>query len=460
VLSLALVVSVAVWLARHHPGAVQIAGLAMALLGGVVRRWRLNVILVACAVIIAGVCTQRSWAAFRPAPTQPVSGWATVVSDPQRVGSMVVVIVLVGARRERVRAFGSVARRLERRRAGERVWIAGRQRALSPVEVDRLAPQHVRASLGVDVVGDSSSGSPLAVATNRIRELLTHGSAMMGPSEQALYLGLIIGDDHAEPPAIIADFRSAGLSHLTAVSGQNVAFLLIACSPVLRRLRPGGRWAATIGLVLWFAALTRFEPSVLRAAGMALLAATAFWRGWSATPRRLLSLTVTALLLIDPLLAWSVGWWLSVGATMGLALLAKPLLDRLPGPRWIAAPVAATLAAQTGIAPISFVVFGRSPLISVFANLLAVPVAGMVMVWGIPAGVLAGLVHPIAAVVQLPSRIGTRWVLIVARLAARVEPSWTGRWGVIVQLAAVGGVLVFCPSRDTPSGHPFGRSGA
>ena len=202
------------------------------------------------------------------------------------------------------------------------------------------------------------------------------------------------------------------------------------------------------------AVLTRFEPSVLRAAAMALLAATAFWRGWSATPRRLVCLTVTGLLLVDPLLAWSVGWWLSVGATMGLALLAQPLADRIPGPRWIVLPIAVTLAAQTGIAPISVFVFGRAPLVSVATNLLGVPVAGFVMVWGIPAGLLAGIVAPVATLVQLPSRIGTRWVLLVAKLGARIEPTWTGRWGALFQLVVVGLILLRKPRHHSERSAP------
>ena len=74
-------------------------------------------------------------------------------------------------------------------------------------------------------------------------------------------------------------FRASGLSHLTAVSGENVAFVLAAASPLLRRLRPWWRWAATLGLIGWFMTLTRFEPSVLRAGVMAMLASSAFVLG-------------------------------------------------------------------------------------------------------------------------------------------------------------------------------------
>jgi competence protein ComEC len=71
-------------------------------------------------------------------------------------------------------------------------------------------------------------------------------------------------------------------------------------------------------------------------------------------------LAVAGMVLIDPLLVWSVGWWLSVGATFGIALLASPLAARLPGPRALAQALAVTVAAQVGVAPVAVTAFGGS----------------------------------------------------------------------------------------------------
>src|SRR5436189_94520 len=75
------------------------------------------------------------------------------------------------------------------------------------------------------------------------------------------------------------DFRGAGLSHLLAVSGQNVAFVLALAGPMLRRLGLRVRLPATIAVIAFFALVTRFEPSVLRASAMAALAVTASTMG-------------------------------------------------------------------------------------------------------------------------------------------------------------------------------------
>ncbi len=181
--------------------------------------------------------------------------------------------------------------------------------------------------------------------------------------------------------------------------------------------------------------LTRFEPSVLRAGVMAMLAGSSYVLGRQTSVTRLLALAVTLLVLVDPMLVWSVGFWLSVGATAGVCIVAPPLAERLPGPRWLRAPLSVTLGAQFGVALPSWLVFHRLPLVSLPANLLAVPVAGFVMLFGIPAGLLSALVPPLASVTMAPCTVATRWIATVAYLAAAAEPS--AGWAAAGWLAIV-----------------------
>jgi competence protein ComEC len=173
---------------------------------------------------------------------------------------------------------------------------------------------------------------------------------------------------------------------------------------------------------------------------MAGLAATAFVLARPASTIRLLALAATLMVLVDPLLVWSVGWWLSVGATAGIAVVATPLAARLPGPRALAELAAVTVAAQVGVAPVAIGAFGGLPIVSVPANLLAVPVAGPLMMWGLPAGVAAGVVPALAPVLHVPTRLGVRWIALVARVGARA-PLGDIRAGHAVVVAA-GAVVI------------------
>jgi competence protein ComEC len=392
---------------------------------------RSPVVLVAGLLLGVGAAAlgQRAWAEAQPRALGAYTGWVQVVGDTTTSGAGTRITLEVEGERFDAWLYGRMRRTLGAREAGEWVWVDGTRRPLG-AHPRRAQARHVVGRFDVDVVGDWTPGAPVSRAANRVRDALRRAAATaMPPAEAALFTGLVIGDDTRQPAEMVADFRRSGLSHLTAVSGQNVAFVLAAAAPLLRRLRPVGRWAASLLLIGWFMALTRFEPSILRAGVMAMLAATAFVLGHRESPVRLLAWAVVVLVLVDPLLVWSVGFWLSVGATAGVCVVAPRLAARLPGPVWVRLPLAVTVGAQAGVALPALLVFGRLPLVSLGANLLAVPAAGFVMLYGLPAGVVAAaLPGPLAALVMAPAAIATRWVAIVAALAARVEPSGAWAW--------------------------------
>lgn len=400
------------------------------------------VISVGCLALASGLSAQAS-TGLSIGPHDQVHGVVTVLTDPAPVGSGQRLTIRVDGRHVEVVAHGGSGRKLAKLLAGDRVYLEGRIRAVPGAPGVRLAHRHIIGRLEVAVVGDHLDGAPVFRSANRVRRAIERGARVMSPAEQALFSGFVLGDDRAEPGEIVDEFRASGLSHLTAVSGENVAFLLVAAGPLLRRLSVRWRWVATVGLVGWFALLTRFEPSVLRASAMAVLSVTSWSLARPASTVRRLCLAGTIMLLLDPFLAYSVGWWLSVGATFGIALLAGPLALRIPGPRSLALALGVTIAAQIGVAPVQLAVFGGLPVVSVPANLLAVPAAGPVMVWGLPAGLLAGFLPRWAGVaLHLPSRICIRWIALVAKVGAALPLGvLTWRHLVVIGVAVVCGWL-------------------
>ena len=412
---LALATAAGAWIARPLP---LLPVLAVAVVGVGVRR---PAVVVVGAALAASALGAKAEAGLRPPVVGQWQGTATLVGDPADVPGLGVVRVdvRIGGKRVEAQARGRAAARLRNRLAGEQVSLEGELEEVPASASAYLSRRHVAARMTVAEVGRWSPGAAPSRLANGLRRALVSGAESMTPERRALYAGFVLGDDRGQPVEITDDFRAAGLSHLLVVSGQNVAFVLALLSPLLRRLRLGWRLVAGLILLLLFGVLTRWEPSVLRAEAMAALALVAATLGRQASGLRILALAATGLLLVDPLLVGSIGFLLSVGASAGILLLAGPIARLIPGPRPLAQALAVTVAAQIGVAPILVPVFDGLPVAALPANLLAVPVAGPLMMWGLAAGLPAGLIGGLfARIVHLPTEALVAWVAAVARWGA------------------------------------------
>lgn len=390
-----------------------------------------------------------------PVEVGPVEATATVVRDPRSFGSSVVADVSLGGRRYEVTAYGGARWVLAEARLGEQIVVRGERLAPRPDDEPWFRPRHVAGRITADRISRPvAAPGPFGLA-NDVHDTLGRGAVSLDDDVRALFLGLVVGDDREQRPEVRERWRDAGLSHLLAVSGQNVAFVLVLAGPALRRLRSAPRLMAIGALLAFFVIVTRVEPSVSRAAVMAGLVAAVDVAGRPTSTLRVLATSVVVLLLVDPLLVWSIGFRLSVAATLGIAVVHPRLRRRLPGPVWWRDAVSVTVAAQLGVAPLLLATFGPVPLASLPANLLAGPVAGAVMVWGVTAGLVAGAVPAgVAEVLHVPTRLGVGWIDAVSRwtTAAHLPELDAGRLvavvvAVVVIAAAIGCHRLRCRAR-------------
>ncbi|HVF74625.1 MAG TPA: ComEC/Rec2 family competence protein [Acidimicrobiales bacterium] len=404
-------IGVGAWLARPAPVSLVAVGVA-ALAALAARR---PVLLLLTAGVLASGLGARSWAGLAAAPTSGTAeGIATLVTDPVDVRGGTRAEVRLEGRRYEAWASPKAAAALRARSAGERAVVSGRRSPLTGLRRQYLLRRHVGARLRLDSLAPLDGGSPPARAGNAVRRLLLRGVASFPQGQQAMFAGIVLGDDRRQPTTIVEEFRDAGLAHLLAVSGQNVAFVLALATPLLAFLGLRSRVVVALAVLALFGVLTRWEPSVLRAEAMAAVTLVAAAAGRPISAVRVLAVAVAALLLVDPLLVGSVGFLLSVGACAGIALVTPRLVRRR-----VPLPVAVTLAAQVGVAPVLLPIFGGLPVVSTPANLLAGPVAGPLMMWGMGAGLVAGMVGgAVAAVLHLPTRLMLGWVEGVAHHAA------------------------------------------
>jgi competence protein ComEC len=374
-----------------------------------------------------------------------VPGRLERVEDSEARGTVLVV------------ANGAAAGRLQLLEAGESAVLLGHFRALEADE-RRWRWRHVCAVFEAnDLVGAGAAKPAVLWAANRLRHRVLAGGEGLNSTDRALVAGFLVGDDRNLPPQVAADFRAAGLSHLLVVSGANVTLALAFAAPLLQRFGLLGRLIGGVAVLVVFCAMTRFEPSVLRAAAMSGLALLAAFHGRPAGGLRLLALTVTGLVLIDPFLVHSLGFGLSCGASAGILLWAGQLTRRLPGPRWVREPLAVTAAAQVGVAPIALPAFGHLPLAALPANLAAAPAAAALSVWGLGSGLAGGLLGSAAggpaAVLHVPTAALAGWIRAVAHVAARCPVTVGPR---AMALVAVVGLIWWRRSGVGPDGIPFG----
>ena len=387
--------------------------------------------------LLAALLAVHAWNGLTPPRPALVDVAASLLSDPTEANGPLRVVLRIGDRRVEAWARGAQAAALRDRLAGDHVRVRGRVRPLPPAARARLAPRHIGARLDVLEVGVWQPGSAASRAANAVRRTLDRGARPLGDDDRSVLLGVLVGDVRDQREEVRDAFRASGLSHLLVVSGGNLAFVLALFGPALRRLSLRTRLVATMTVIGAFGLLTRWEPSVLRASAMAALACASFTSGRPASGVRLLALAVAGVVLVDPLLVHSLSFRLSVGATAGIAVLAHRVSRRIPGPRWLAEPLGVTLAAQVGVAPVALPAFGGLPLVSIPANLLAVPAAAPLTAWGFVGGVLAGVLGPpFDGWLHAPTRLLTGWLLAVARHSAAL-PLGQVHSGQALTLAAV-----------------------
>lgn len=393
----------------------------------------------AVVALVVGVVTLAR--VHRPVESLDVGlhrGWVRVVAEPRpMIRGLRVIIEIDGRRLEAVSATPAASAAVAQWQGGQQVLLSGEIRPLTDARRSAVAWRHVVGGYRIDLVEDHAPGHRLGEASNRFRRAITAGASVLPAGDAALFGGLVIGDRSGHTPEMISRYAESGLSHVMVVSGLNVSLLLLGVRPLLERMSSRARWAATLVLLAWFLSLTRAEPSILRAATMAGLTATAILRGGDRAGWRMLWVAVLLLLLHDPALAQSLGFWLSVGATGGVCVLGMRIADGLGALGPVSGPLGITLGAQIGVLPPMLLLMGSVPLWSVPANLAAVPVASAVKIYGLPAAALSGMVPAFAEVLMFPVRAAVRWIDIVATVAAAAPSGgmlsavvWIG-WSVV-----------------------------
>jgi competence protein ComEC len=300
---------------------------------------------------------------------------------------------------------------------------------------------------------EGATGSAAAIA--HLRNAFRGDARALSPTVRGLTIGMVIGDTSQMDEGQIRAMRVTGLTHLTAVSGAHFAAIALALGFLFRSLgwsRPIR--ALTLSVVMaGCVALVFPSASVVRAAWMGGVVVVALSWGRPAQALPALSSAVVGLLLIDPYLALSYGFALSVLATASIALWAPILAGHLsrvftPG---LARVVAVPIAAQVACAPVIVLLNPGVGPYAVPANLVAVPCAAATTVLGL-LGVVTSVALPglgpfLASVASIPA-----WPIAWAADAfANAPAAWlpwpAGETGALLAAVCSGALIAATSAR-------------
>ncbi|MDO8184777.1 ComEC/Rec2 family competence protein [Conexibacter sp. JD483] len=323
------------------------------------------------------------------------------------------------------------------------VRVSGRLRRLGPFE-QHYVRKGAHAAITVDAA--TATGARRGGLWRLVDLIRGRAEAALGvglaPPQAALLRGMALGQDEALSEQTRDEFRTSGLSHLTAASGANVALLLALALPLLTALGLGlrQRLTAALALIALYVPLAGGGPSIQRAGAMGAATTAAALAGRAASRWYALLLAAAVTLAVNPRFSADPGWQLSFAAVVAIALATPAVATRLrrrrvPGP--LADAAAMTFAATLGTAPLLAFHFEELSLVSLPANVLAAPAVAPIM-W---LGMLAAAVGQFAAPLALPlntlnaSLLG--YVGAIAHTAATV-PHAEVRWRLPGPLALAG----------------------
>ncbi|PRQ11669.1 competence protein ComEC [Corynebacterium sp. 13CS0277] len=270
-----------------------------------------------------------------------------------------------------------------------------------------------------------------AVAATVRQRLAAAAEAALSAPQAGLVRGMVLGDVTGQDPAQRALYQDTGLSHLSAVSGANVALVVGAVLLAGRMLTRSRRvqWAAAGVALAGFVVLVGPEPSVLRAGVAGSLALVGMMAATRQEAIHGVAVAILALLIISTDLAVNFGFALSIAATVGIVALQPLLLRPLAStgmPAWLSMGVAVAVAADVATMPILALMVGRISVVGVAANVVVAAAVAPITVLGLIAalvGLLPGVGVPAATAVLWVLRPFLWWIHTVAsRLAELPHP--------------------------------------
>lgn len=219
-------------------------------------------------------------------------------------------------------------------------------------------------------------------ARDKIKEITKQ---TLPPPYNYLLVGMLLGGKSFIPSPLKEIFAEAGIMHILAVSGLHVGIIAMALLALLSMLKLPKKFKLfiLILILITYASITGFRPSVLRATIMFILLIGGKLINRSRNLNISLFFAAFLILLLNPLILYDAGFLLSFIVTffiINLSPILQGLLSKIVV--WIKNPLAVSTAAWVGIFPLSAYFFSKVSIISIISNIFIIPLTGIAVILG------------------------------------------------------------------------------
>lgn len=254
---------------------------------------------------------------------------------------------------------------------------------------------------------------------HKIREMLKQNiQELLTKETYALGIGILIGDNSRIDEQIVEDFKNSNLSHMLAVSGAHINYVVLTVSILFTKKRAGikAQRVVTIMMMLFFMELTQMTSSVVRAGISCIIYMLASLLYRKADVINAMAISTLLILLNNPFKLFDIGFQLSYAGTLGIILFCKliniPIKNKLL--KYLKGSIIISISANIFIIPIMMYQFNTISLTFILSNLLAGPLLGISIILEIIVLLISFMSINIAAI---PAKVLNILLILIINIA-------------------------------------------
>ena len=230
----------------------------------------------------------------------------------------------------------------------------------------------------------SSNGSFIHNIQKYIRDTI---NGTLTDEEGNLLLAILLGDKDKLSEDIQESFKTSNLSHMLAVSGAHVSYIILGLTYVLQNSIIGKKNGKIVCIffLLVFMAITNFTPSVTRACIMAILTLFSSIIYRKSDVYTNISVAALITLIFNPYSLLDLGFQLSYGGTIGIIIFIKRIQEKKSNSKvinYIKQMALVSIYANIIIIPIMMYHFNTVSFTFIISNIMASPILGIIVITG------------------------------------------------------------------------------